>query len=74
MVAEHASGFGGGDGACMSVKQLLAQGLLHQLDLSGDRRGRQAFAAGHFGKTAVIEHCDKQPERLESQFIEAVHD
>jgi hypothetical protein len=40
--------------------------------LPGNRRGRQAFAAGDFGKTAVVEHRDKQPECLESQFVEAV--
>ncbi|MNE32496.1 hypothetical protein D3C80_1261110 [compost metagenome] len=73
MLTEHAPRFGGCDGAGVTVEQLLVQGLLHQLDLPGDRRGRQALAASHFGKTAMIEHRDEQPKCLESQFIEAVH-
>jgi hypothetical protein len=56
VMTEHAPGFGGRDGAGVAVEQLLAQGLLHQLDLPGNRRRCQAFAAGHFGKTAVVQH------------------
>ncbi|VVM90145.1 hypothetical protein PS624_02768 [Pseudomonas fluorescens] len=69
MMAEHAPGFGRRDGAGVAVEQLLVQRLLHQLDLPGNRRGRHAFATGDFGKTAVVEYRDKQPECLESEFV-----
>ena len=73
VVPQQTPGFGGADGAGVAVEQLLVERLLHQLDLPGNRRRRQAFATGDFGKTAVVEHRHKQPECLESQFIQPVH-
>ena len=61
VVTKHASGLGRADGAGVAVEQLLVQCLLHQLDLPRDRGGRHAFAAGHFGKAAVVEDRYKQP-------------
>ncbi|MNL11872.1 hypothetical protein D3C87_1327240 [compost metagenome] len=73
VLAQHPASFGGRNGAGVAVEQLLVEGLLHQLDLPGNRRGCHAFAAGDFGKAAVIKYRNKQPKRLESQFVEAVH-
>jgi len=61
MVAERASGFGRGDGASVAVEQLLVQRLFHQLDLPRNGGGRDPFAAGDFGETAVVEDRHKQP-------------
>jgi len=57
---EQAPGLGRADGAGMAVQQLLAEGLLHQLYLPRDGGGCQALTARHFGKTAEIQHRDKQ--------------
>ena len=60
MMPEQAPGFRGADRTGMPIQQLLAQGLFHQLDLPGDGRGRQAFAACDFREAAVVQHRDKQ--------------
>jgi len=74
MMPEQAPGFRGTDGAGVPIQQLLAQGLFHQLDLPGDGRGRQAFAACDLGETAVVQHRHEQAQRLETQLIEALHE
>ena len=60
MAAQQAAGFGGADGARMAIEQLLADGLFHQVDLPRNGGGRQAFAAGHFRKAALVQHGHKQ--------------
>ena len=65
---EKASCFGRYHGTGVAVEQLLPEGIFQLLDGSRDQRGRDPFAAGHYGKTLVIVNRD---EKLKGAKIDA---